>query len=59
MNKIAIRILMRVLDTLVEQTSEVQYEGRKNEATFTALGEVLNSLRTAKRRLTDLVELEK
>lgn len=56
MNRIAIRILIRMLDTLVEQTDEVKYAHKNNVEAELFLAQALKNLRAAKTLLSDLME---
>jgi hypothetical protein len=56
MNKVAIRVLTRVLDTLVEQTEEVRYAHKNHRLAYDTLDNVRRSLRDAKNALNTLAE---
>lgn len=55
MNKVAIRVLYRMLDTLLEQSEELRY-AHKGTPVYLELDRAISYLRQAKNILTDLFE---
>jgi len=55
MNRVALRVLIRMLDTLIEQTDEIRYAHKENKL-HQALGEALKHLKSAKYVITDSME---